>query len=323
MARPLRIAIPDGAYHVTTRGLERRRIVRTNVDRSRWVDLLDVVCRRYGWHVFAWALMKNHFHLFLRTPQADLSSGMHDLNAGYVSWFNRKHHRCGPLFQGRFKAVLVERDHHYWELTRYVHLNPVRAGVVARPEEFRWSSCRAYFDQRIAPEWLAWSEVLAGHHRSLARARRSYRAFLKQGLASPPESPLNDAVASVLIGSSSFIDEMRSLVTKQPVELEVPAARVLRDTPDVAAVEEVVSSVFQVPPESLRVSRRHGNDPRHAAVYLCRALSRTPVALLGRHFGDVRGQAISNITTLVEHRRATDRRFDRLLKRAENALRKM
>lgn len=287
------------------------------------MDLLGVVCRRYGWRVFAWALMKNHFHLFLRTPQPDLSSGMHDLNAGYVSWFNGKHHRRGPLFQGRFKAILVERDHHYWELTRYVHLNPVRAGVVARPEEFRWSSCRAYFDQRVAPDWLAWKEVLAEHHRSLASARRSYRAFLEQGLASPPESPLKDAFAAVLIGSSSFIDEMRSLVTKQPAAFEVPAARALRDTPDVAAVEDVVSTVFQVTPESLRVSRRHGNDARQAAVYLCRVLSATPVVLLGRHFGDVSGQAVSNITTVVERRRAKDRRFDRLLKRAESALRKM
>ncbi len=160
MTRPLRIEIPDGIYHVTTRGLERRKIVRDDTDRERWLDLLDGVCRRRDWRVFAWVLMDNHFHLFLRTPHADLSAGMHDLNSGYATYFNRQHHRCGPLYQGRFKAILVEDEKHGWELSRYVHLNPVRAKRVTDPRRYRWSSCRHYFDSRGRPDWLAWEEVV-------------------------------------------------------------------------------------------------------------------------------------------------------------------
>ena len=114
MARPLRVDMPDGIYHVTSRGLDRRVIVRDDVDRDKWTDLLDRVAVRRDWRVFAWVLMDNHFHLFLRTPHGDLSAGMHDLNAGYPSAFNRCHRRCGPVLQGRFKGILVEEQHHGW-----------------------------------------------------------------------------------------------------------------------------------------------------------------------------------------------------------------
>ena len=111
MARPLRIEIEDGVYHVTTRGWERRRIVRSDRDREDWLELLDQVVTRCGWRVFAWVLMTNHFHLFVRTPEANLSAGMHDLNSGYASLFNRRYRRAGSLFQGRFKgqAPMVDR----------------------------------------------------------------------------------------------------------------------------------------------------------------------------------------------------------------------
>ena len=199
MARPLRIAIADGTYHVTNRGLERRQIVRGDRDRRHWCDLLDRVATRRRWRVFAWALMDNHFHLFLQTPAADISEGMHDLQSGYVSTFNRRHARRGPLFQSRFKAVLVEQDAHDWELSRYVHLNPVRAGIIDRPEAYPWSSCRYYFRARGAPGWLAWQDVLSLHGRTLRAARKAYHDYLDEGLANPGVSPLSRAIASTLL----------------------------------------------------------------------------------------------------------------------------
>jgi len=140
MARPLRIDVAEGLYHVTVRGWERRSIVRSDRDREDWLRLLETNATRCGWQVFAWVLMTNHFHIYLRTPQPNLSAGMHDLNSGYASLFNRRHRRVGGLYQGRFKAILVEDDSHSWELTRYLHLNPVRAKMVARPEDHAWGS---------------------------------------------------------------------------------------------------------------------------------------------------------------------------------------
>ena len=105
MARPLRIEMENGLYHVTARGWERRGIVESDRDREDWLRLLDRVATRSNWRVFSWVLMSNHFRLFLRTPEPNLSAGMHDLHSGYASLFNRRHRRVGSLFQGRFKAI--------------------------------------------------------------------------------------------------------------------------------------------------------------------------------------------------------------------------
>jgi len=264
MARSLRIDIPNGLYHVTSRGLERRAIVREHRDREHWTELLDRVADRRQWRVLAWALLDNHFHLFVRTPHADLSAGMHDLNSGYATAFNRRHGRVGPLFQGRFKGIVVESGRHEWELSRYVHLNPVRAGLAARPEDFPWSSCRHYFRSRGAPRWLAWEEVLCLHGRTVRTARRAYRAFLDEGMATRPKSPLSDVVGSTLLGSESFVERMRAWLSDRLPDRDVPAARALQRQVGVDAVVSVVCEEFGVSPESvgrLRGVRRLAREP--------------------------------------------------------------
>lgn len=320
MARPLRIEIPDGVYHVTSRGLERRRIVRGDADRGRWLHLLGTVCVRRDWRVFSWVLMDNHFHLFLRTPHADLSAGMHDLNSAYATHFNRTTGRNGPLFQGRFKGILVERERHYWELSRYVHLNPVRAGVVKRPSEYRWSSCRAYFETRLAPAWLAWREVLSEYGPSLRKARESYRSFLRAGTAVDTTSPLKKTVASSLLGSEDFVEEIRHLLNQRRPDREVPSARALQETPDLDAIEERVCRAFKTTPELLRTKGKHANDARDAALYLCRQLTATPVACLASRFGGISPAAVTRTCARARERYAQDRRFRMHITKIEKAL---
>src|SRR5262245_38491032 len=133
MPRPRRLQIANGVYHITNRGLERRNIVHDDFDRQNWLRLLARVAQRCRWRVFAYALLDNHFHLFLRTPEPNLSRGMQDLESGYVSRFNRRHERVGPLFQSRFHDVVVENEGHGWELSRYIHLNSVRAKLAEHP----------------------------------------------------------------------------------------------------------------------------------------------------------------------------------------------
>ena len=320
MARPLRIDIPDGIYHVTSRGLERRAIVRDDADRARWTDLLDRVARRRQWRVFAWVLMDNHFHLFLRVPRGDLSAGMHDLNAGYVTPFNRRHERCGPLLQGRFKAVLVEREYHYWELSRYVHLNPVRAGIVVDPRDYPWGSCRCYFRPHLAPEWLAWEEVLCEHGRTVRAAQREYRGFLHAGIAEPPASPLKDAVVATLLGTASFVERMKQWLQDRLPDRDVPAARALRHSPTIEGVERAVCEAYEVPAQAVRQRGRHGNEARAVAVYLSRALTAAPVEAIGAHFGSVAAPAVSNIVRQVAERRETDRCLDGRIREIERAV---
>jgi len=320
MARPLRIDIPNGLYHVTSRGLERLATVRDDADRGRWTDLLDVVATRRRWRVLAWALMDNHSHLFVRTPDADLSAGMHDLNGSYATGFNRRHGRVGPLLQGRFKAILVETGRHEWELSRYIHLNPVRAGLAGDFESYRWSSCRCYFRASLAPEWLAWEEVLSLHGRTVRTARRAYRAFLEAGLRAGLDSPLRGAVASTLLGSAGFVERMRAWLEGKLPDREVPAARTLRAAATVEAVEAAVCHVFGVASERLWERGRWHNDARLVALYLCRKHTGATISRLGERFGGVTGQAVSRAAHELAARLATERPLSRRVSRCEQAL---
>lgn len=305
---------------MTSRGLERREIVRDDADRRKWEELLDAVATRCHWQVFAWTLMGNHFHLFLRTPEANLSAGMHDLNSGYVSAFNRRHGRCGHLLQGRFKAVVVESGRHEWELSRYVHLNPVRAGLARRPEEYRWGSCRHYFGAGGAPAWLAWEEVLSQHGRTLRAARRAYAEYLAEGVASPPPSPFEGVVASSVLGSEGFLEKVRAWLGRRLPDRELPAVRALRRTGTLGAIEAAVCEVFGVSPCVLQERGRWHNDARSVAVHLCRKWSGESEAELGRRFGDVRAAAISRTARAVALRLQKDKRLARRAAECEQAL---
>ncbi|MBM4031372.1 MAG: addiction module toxin RelE [Planctomycetes bacterium] len=321
MARPLRVGIPGGFYHVTSRGTERREIVRDDSDRRKWVELLGEVASRRRWRVFAWALMTNHFHLFLETPDADLSAGMHDLNSGYVSTFNRRHGRCGPLLQGRFKAILVERSAHDWELSRYVHLNPVRAGLAATPGEYAWSSCGCYLGRREPPEWLAWEDILLEHGRMLRAARRAYARYLAEGVERPSPSPLARVVASTFLGSESFVARMRARLEGSLPDREVPAAREFRARLDAPAIEEAVCRVFRVGVEAIRARGIHGNDARAVVGYLCRKLAPCSMVAVGRRLGGITGQAAGKLARAVAGRLPADKGLRGAVEACERALR--
>jgi putative transposase len=140
MTRPLRLEFPGAPHHVTARGDRREPIVEDDVDRVAWVGLLGRVCQRFRWRLHAWVLMGNHYHLLLETPDARLSEGMRQLNGVWSQHFNRRHGRVGQVFQGRFKAIFVERESDLLELARYVVLNPVRAHMVTDVADYAWSS---------------------------------------------------------------------------------------------------------------------------------------------------------------------------------------
>ena len=140
MARPLRIEYDGALYHITSRGNERKAIFRDDEDRKNFLDNLLKVDERFNWICHAYCLMNNHYHLIIETPDGNLSGGMRQLNGIYTQYFNRRHKRAGHIFQGRYKAVLIEKESYLLEVSRYVVLNPVRAKAVETPEDWQWSS---------------------------------------------------------------------------------------------------------------------------------------------------------------------------------------
>ena len=144
MARPLRIEYSGAFYHVTSRGNERKAVYKSQRDREKFFSYLESATERYGAVVHIFCLMDNHYHLLIETPSGNLSQIMHHINGAYTTYFNTKRERSGHLFQGRYRAILIEVDEYAKELSRYIHLNPVRAGIAENPEEYRWSSCQYY-----------------------------------------------------------------------------------------------------------------------------------------------------------------------------------
>ncbi|MBF0134472.1 MAG: transposase [Magnetococcales bacterium] len=160
MARPLRIELSGGLYHVTSRGDRREDIYFSEDDRHTWLEVFGQVCERFNWACHAYCQMTNHYHIVVETPEGNLSQGMRQLNGVYTQSINRTYGRVGHVFQGRFKGILVEKDAYLLDLSRYVVLNPVRAGMVANSRDWPWSSHRAMLGEEAVPKWLETDWVL-------------------------------------------------------------------------------------------------------------------------------------------------------------------
>jgi REP-associated tyrosine transposase len=182
VARPPRILPPGAIAHVTNRGNNRQDIFLADGDRQLFLWLVEAEVKKRGWGCHAFCLMDNHYHLLLQSPAGDLSDGMHAIGLGYARMFNRVHERVGHVFQGRFQARLVEREEHALELARYIALNPVRAGLVARPEQWRWSSYSAVVSGGWLPEGLRSSWFLEQFGSRPAAALASLRGFVEAGV---------------------------------------------------------------------------------------------------------------------------------------------
>ncbi len=203
MARPLRLEYPGAVYHVTSRGNARQDIVVDDRDRTLFLETLAHVIDRFDWRRHAYCLMDNHYHLLIETPQPNLSRGMRQLNGTYTQAINRRHHRVGHLFQGRFTAILVEKEAHLLELCRYVVLNPVRAKLVSHPRLWVWSSYRDTAGERIAPAWL-WTGWIPEHFAARQRDEQSrYRQFVAEGQDRP--KPWEQLPGQTYLGSEAFI----------------------------------------------------------------------------------------------------------------------
>lgn len=223
MARPLRIEFAGGLYHVTSRGDRREAIYHDDEDRQTWLSLLGEVCDRFNWRCHAYCQMTNHYHIVIETPDANLSKGMRHLNGVFTQKTNRRHGLIGHLFQGRFKAILVERDTYLMELARYLVLNPVRAGMVPVAEDWAWSSYRAMTGQAPAPAWLQTDWLLGQFANERSQAQARYADFVRQGVGRP--SIWQGLRHQVFLGSDGFVE--RHCAAAKPLERlrEVPRAQ--------------------------------------------------------------------------------------------------
>jgi putative transposase len=326
MARPLRIEFPGAFYHVTARGNERKPIYRTGDDRRCFLAVLAEVVEQFHLLVHAYVLMDNHYHLLAETLEANLRRAMRELNGTYAQAFNRGHHRVGHLFQGRYKALLVEQDAYLVELSRYIHLNPVRARLVVHAEQYQWSSARAYVGTCAVPRFLTIAEVLGYFGRTPRHAQRRYREFLLDPVPTPDVSPLDKVVGQTLLGADDWVNEMRTRIDAGlpagRIDVqgngEIPALRQLRRRPSLDQVISAVSAATGVEPETIR--RPAGRSAARAiAIYLAYKTCGLSEKDIGAAFG-VGRFAVSKAVGRVRQDLGGDRVRAPLVKRLHAAL---
>lgn len=307
MARPLRLEFAGAVYHITARGDRQEPIYEDDGDRLAFLELLAKEVGQQGWLLYAFCLMDNHYHLLLETPEPNLVRGMRRLNGVYTQAFNRRHGRVGHVLQGRYKAILVDKDSYLLELCRYVVLNPVRAGVAASAGQWPWSSYLATAGKMPCPDWLAADRVLALFASDPAQARRAYTRFVADG--SKAASPWEHLKGQIYLGTDTFIGRMEKLASGTAVS-GVGRRQLAPARPTARDVMKVVAQVHQIPVRSV-LERGAGEAFQHA-VYLLRRRANLPlrevVALAGVSIGRV-----SQIQSRIEAQ-APDERLQQCLK---------
>jgi REP element-mobilizing transposase RayT len=320
MARQMRINVAEGLYHVTSRGTERTDIVLDDRDRKRWLDRFAETAINHNWRVISWALLDNHYHVYLCTPECNLSSGMHDLNSGHAVFFNRRHKRVGPLFQGRFKSILVEDAGHDWELSRYIHLNPVRAGIVSEPTNYLWSSLRAVLGLEDSPKWLDTKGLLSNFGKSTSQARHEYKRYLQEGLKRGVSSPLVGVRFDSVLGSEAFIENLKITMDMGRHDRDVSRSKDLVARHSPATVEKVVLAEYDEPMEALRARSLWKNEARLVAAYLLRKHVMLPLEEIGDRLGGVGRAAVSIMVSKVKKALETDSRMRAKISKCERTL---
>jgi REP element-mobilizing transposase RayT len=223
MARPLRIEFAGALYHVTSRGDGQEDIYLEDDDRQAYLDILGQTCKRFNWAVHAYCLMDNHYHLLIETPDANLSKGMRHLNGVYTQKFNRYHNRVGHVFQGRYKAILIQKESYLLELARYIVLNPVRAQMLRSANDWPWSSYRATAGFIEPEKWLIVDWVLSAFSKRKSLAVKRYRDFVSQGRNQP--KPWEQLKNQIYLGSDEFVDEMQRKISVDSNLSEVPSTQ--------------------------------------------------------------------------------------------------
>ena len=268
MARPWRIQYPNAVYHVMSRGVNRGKLFYTQSDYQRFIACLQRVSEKFNLNIFAFVLMGNHYHILLRTPEGNLSRAMQWLQAAYSAYFNHKNRRSGHLFQGRYKAMLVE-DESYWAgLSYYIHCNPIRARMVTDLAKYQWSSYQAYIN-KIKYPWLDQEEILRRFGRNQREQIRNYRQTLSE-ISGKEKNILEDLKFGFILGGQEFVGWLQKKFGKKKPATEIPQQKRVWDNGAAGRVINEVQRRFRIKEreELLRPVRRWRNDARDISIYL-------------------------------------------------------
>lgn len=294
MARPLRIAYPWAWYHVMNRGLARNMIFLNYKHREMFLELLFEIHNRFQAEIHAYCLMGNHYHLLIRTPLGNISRIMRHLDGVYTQRINNLIKRDGPIFRGRYKAILVQADVYLLRLSRYIHLNPVQAGLVKKAEQFDWSSYRAYiFGQE--PYWLCTKDTL--NHFGDGWQRKKYKVFVEKGV----DKEIDDFYAKIknfpILGTEAFSKTITEKYLEERHKIyDIPEHKLLI-VRDVISIDEIMNKVavfYSTDGYALKsVKKKSGNLPRAIGIYLSHVIGQHGFSEIARIFTNTTASGVS------------------------------
>jgi len=327
MVRPLRIEYPNAWYHVTGRGVARSNLFQDDKDRLRFLKVLRESVELFNVEVHCYVLMSNHFHFLLKTPDANLSRFMQRFNTAYTTYFNLRHHRVGHLYQGRYKGLLVEADEYLLELSRYIHLNPVRIKKYQELcleekskllKDYYWSSLPGY--TRIkARDFLHYNMVLGYKGGDNKDGRRRYREFVLQGLKYKIENPQEAAKASVILGSDSFIVWVKeNFLNKDDFSAKAYShLKTIREPVSIAEIARAAAKEYGI--EGAEIIKRHSRyrEARQVLLEISHRLNLRKMSMkeMGDELGGISGEEVSRVHKVIQERIHRDKKLARRVNR--------
>lgn len=312
MARPLRIEYPNAFYHAIQRGIERKDIFLSDKDKEKFLSYLDLAYQAYGAIIHAYILMKNHYHIIIETPRANLSKVMHYLNTSYAAYFNTKYKRVGPLYQGRFKAILVKQDEYLHHLSRYIHLNPLRAGISKLPEEYRWSSYGYFTSNPKPPRWLNTNFILSIFDKNSSKAKGIYRQFVIDGIGTEKEIIKQNTLNGLILGSRDFFESVKAKFIEAKDDYEIPALKEIKNKK-----EPTMEYIRQLVRENIKDDAMLG---RRISMYLSRKYTQNTLNQIAEFYGKIKYSGVSQAVRRTEAARNKDKKLDAALSNIEGMI---
>ena len=316
MARPLRLYFENAVYHITARGNRKENIFYSEQDKKAFLDKMNETFKKYSFVCYAYCLMDNHYHLFLRTPLANIMVGMHYLNASYTNWFKAKHKIVGVIFQGRYKSILVDVENYALELSAYIHLNPIRAGIAEYPEKYHWSSYLDYIGARDPIiDCLDTSFILSYLDKDVRKAARRYKRFVLE--KREMKNPFEQAYKGFVLGNKAFIGRIQDRIKS------IGRKREIRETHGIKAyaaevIINKISESFSLTQHEIFMKRK-GNIYRQLALYLIKKYSAFSLRDIGALF-DMDYVAVSQAAKRFEDKSNTNKQILRMIDKVKMAL---
>jgi REP element-mobilizing transposase RayT len=314
MARPARIEYEGAFYHVMNRGNRRETIFIDNQDRIRFYEIIGSIESRYKIIIYSFVLMSNHYHLIIETPLGNLSKAIQRLNGDYALYFSRRHRSPGHLFQGRFKAMLVEKETYLLELSRYIHLNPFRAGIVKSPEKYKWSSLYEVLKNSNGklPFTLYTDWLLESFGKRKGAAARKYLEFVREGIKDM-KNPGFEATGGWILGSETWANKIikkwidfssKEITGIKPLTVQIPVNR----------YEQLVCKEFEISKQDLK-KLTYNNIARMSMIYLAHNYCGLTLKVIGQRYGGISDSAVNKVVNRFSTRLSKDKKLNAKIKK--------